>query len=210
MSEASQRRDGQSLVEYAVIVAFIAICSIVAIGYLRNQTTAMFIAQGQTLGVPTLSVGNLVAYAPTATPTATATVAVQPTVAPPSVTVTLPIVTGTIVSGPPPTSSGPELVIETPTAPPVAATATAIVAPPTATTVIVATIPPTATATSIPPTFTATTIPPTATKTPTATPTATAIPPTATATATPIPTPTPTPTPIPWYCYWFPNWLGCP
>lgn len=216
MSERSQRRDGQSLVEYAVIVAFIAIFSIAAIGYLQNRTNAMFIAQGETLEVPTFDAGSLVAYVPPSTPTATATVAVQPTVAPPppSVTVTLPVVTGTIVAGPPPTGSGTEWGIETQTASPVIATETTIVAsptataePPTAPPVIVATIPPTATATSIPPT---------ATKKPTATPTATAIPPTATATATAIPTPTPTPTssptpePIPWWCYWFPNASGCP
>lgn len=43
MSRRSRHRDGQASVEYAVIVAFIAIIASAASGYLQNQTNALFI-----------------------------------------------------------------------------------------------------------------------------------------------------------------------
>lgn len=78
MSRRARHRDGQASVEYAVIVAFIAIIASAAIGCLRNQTNALFIAQGQTLGAPTLRVRSPVAYLPPATAAATATATPTP------------------------------------------------------------------------------------------------------------------------------------
>ncbi len=78
MSRKSRHRDGQASVEDAVIVAFIAIIASAAIGYLRSQTNTLFIAQGQTLGAPTLRVLSPLAYVPPATTAATATATPTP------------------------------------------------------------------------------------------------------------------------------------
>ncbi len=78
MSRRSRHRDGQASVEDAVVVAFIAIIASAAIGYLRSQTNTLFIAQGQTLGTPTLRVGRPLAYVPPATTAATATATPTP------------------------------------------------------------------------------------------------------------------------------------
>lgn len=78
MSRRSRHRDGQASVEDAIVVAFIAIIASAAIGYLRNQTNTLFIAQGQTLGTPTLRVRSPVAYVPPATAAATATATPTP------------------------------------------------------------------------------------------------------------------------------------
>lgn len=70
-SHARQAHRGQSIVEYSLLIAFVFIGGVVAMGYLRGNTANVYLRQQQALVEPTFAAINYLA--PTATPTVTPT-----------------------------------------------------------------------------------------------------------------------------------------
>jgi Flp pilus assembly pilin Flp len=76
MFRPSRGHSGQAMVEYSLLIAFICLGCVVAVGYLRDGTRSSFERQGALLGAPTYAPSAYIPPLPTATATATATVIV--------------------------------------------------------------------------------------------------------------------------------------